>query len=140
VNSFSVRAVGNLARNPEVLAKGNLAYVRFCLVGSDYAEPDDMDEHARAVVTSIWFIAFDKIADDLVKNARKGDQLILEARVRAACRTGRDGTYQCENVFIVTGFRYGAKKGGPGAVGVAVSCRTPSSPTQPAEEAVAMTG
>jgi hypothetical protein len=80
------------ARNPEVLAKGTLAYVWFCLVGYDHAEPDEIDEHARAVVISIWFLPFDKIADDLLKNGWKGDQLILEARLRATYRTEKNGS------------------------------------------------
>jgi hypothetical protein len=41
MNSFTLVGVGHLARNPEVTAKGNVAFLRFCLVGFDLAEPDD---------------------------------------------------------------------------------------------------
>jgi len=95
MNSFILRAVGNLARNPEALAKGALGYARFCLVGSDPEE-----QQTQHVVTSLWLLAFDDIANDLLKHARKGDQLILEARVRSSCRTEGDGCYRCQNVFM----------------------------------------
>jgi hypothetical protein len=55
MNSFTLIGVGNLARNPEVTAKGRVAYVRFCLVGIDHAEADEEARNARDVVTSTWF-------------------------------------------------------------------------------------
>jgi len=33
MNSFTLTAVGNLAKNPELTAKGEIMYTRFCLVG-----------------------------------------------------------------------------------------------------------
>jgi len=33
MNSFTLTAVGNLARNPELVAKNDSSYTRFCLVG-----------------------------------------------------------------------------------------------------------
>lgn len=140
MNSFTLIGVGNLARNPEVTAKGDVAYVRFCLVGVDHAEADEEVRHTRHVVTSTWFLAFDGIADDIATHARKGDQLIVTARVRPHAWISKEGENQSENVYIVTGFRYGAKKGGPGAADAAISCGTPSPPPQPEEAAVAMTG
>ncbi len=41
MNSFILRAVGNLARNPEVTTVGEVALVRFCLVSPDYAGQAD---------------------------------------------------------------------------------------------------
>ena len=41
MNSFKLIAVGNLARNPELVAKGDTMYTRFCLVGNDYAGKDE---------------------------------------------------------------------------------------------------
>jgi len=140
MNSFTLVGIGNLARNPEFVAKGDIAFIRFCLIGTDHAEPDEEVQHARDVITSAWFIAFDKIADDIATNARKGDQLIVTARVRPWYWSDKQGDRHCENEFIVTGFRYGAKRGGPGAVGAAIPRGTPSSPTPPVEEAVTMTG
>jgi single-strand DNA-binding protein len=55
MNSFTLTAVGNLARNPELVAKGETMYTRLCLVGNDYAGRDD-EGGAREVVTSLWFV------------------------------------------------------------------------------------
>jgi len=134
MNSFILRAVGNLARNPEALAKGALGYARFCLVGSDPEE-----QQTQHVVTSLWLLAFDDIANDLLKHARKGDQLILEARVRSSCRTEGDGCYRCQNVFIVTGLRYGAKRGGPNSAAECVDLPPPHPVPPETEVAMMMT-
>jgi single-stranded DNA-binding protein len=82
MNSFNVTAVGNLARNPELIAKGDIAYTRLCLIGNDYAGKDEGGA-AREIVTSLWFVAFGPLGEALAKNARKGDQLIIDARIRA---------------------------------------------------------
>jgi single-strand DNA-binding protein len=55
MNSFTLTAVGNLARNPELVAKSETMYTRFCLVGNDYVGKDD-EGAAREVVTSLWFV------------------------------------------------------------------------------------
>ena len=36
MNSFTLRAVGTLARNPELVAKENSTFVRFCLIGNNH--------------------------------------------------------------------------------------------------------
>jgi len=82
MNSFNVTAIGNLARNPELIAKGDIAYTRLCLIGNDYAGKDEGGA-TREIVTSLWFVAFGPLGEALAKNARKGDQLIIEARIRA---------------------------------------------------------
>src|SRR5579859_7258258 len=41
MNSFTLTAVGHMARNPEVIAKGDLACTRFCLIGNDYGGKDE---------------------------------------------------------------------------------------------------
>ena len=41
MNSFTLIGIGNLARNPEIMTRGEVSCARFCLVGADYAEPDD---------------------------------------------------------------------------------------------------
>ena len=33
MNSFELTAIGNLAKNPELIAKGDISYTRFCLIG-----------------------------------------------------------------------------------------------------------
>ena len=107
MNSFTLTAVGNLARNPELVAKNGSSYTRFCLVGNDYAGKDE-EGAAREVVTSLWFVAFGAMGEALARNARKGDQLIVEARVRASNWTDKQGEKQYDHSFIVDGFRFGA--------------------------------
>lgn len=107
MNSFTLLAVGNLARNPELVAKSDTMYTRFCLVGNDYAGKDE-EGAAREVVTSLWFVAFGALGEAIAKNARKGDQLIVDARIRANNWTDKQGEKQYDHSFIVQGFRFGA--------------------------------
>lgn len=107
MNSFTLTAVGNLTRNPELVAKGDVTYTRFCLVGNDYAGKDE-EGMPRETVTSLWFVAFGALGESLVSNARKGDQLIVEARVRASQWTDKQGEKQYDHDFVVQGFRFGA--------------------------------
>jgi single-strand DNA-binding protein len=107
MNSFTVSAIGNLARNSDIVTKGDTSYTRFCLVGNDYAGRDE-EGAAREVVTSLWFVAFNGIGEAIAKHARKGDQLILEARIRANNWTDNKGEKQYDHSFIVQGFRFGA--------------------------------
>jgi single-strand DNA-binding protein len=107
MNSFTLTAVGQLARNPELVAKGNTAYTRFCLVGNDYAGKDE-EGAAREVVTSLWFVAFGALGEAIARNSRKGDQLFIEARVRASNWTDKQGGKQYDHSFVVQGFRFGA--------------------------------
>ncbi len=107
MNSFTLTAVGNLARNPEAVAKGEITYTRFCLVGNDRAGKDD-EGAPREIVTSLWFVAFGPLAESLMRSARKGDQLIVEARVRANNWTDKQGEKQYDLDFVVQGFRFGA--------------------------------
>jgi single-strand DNA-binding protein len=107
MNSFTLTAVGNLARSPEIVSKGDTTYTRFCLVGNDYAGKDE-EGTAREVVTSLWFVAFGALGEAIARNARKGDQLVVEARVRANNWTDKQGEKQYDHSFIVQGFRFGA--------------------------------
>lgn len=107
MNSFTLTAVGNLARNPELMQKGDKSYARFCLVGSDYAGKDE-EGAAKEIVSSLWFVAFGPLGESIARNARKGDQLIVEAKVRASNWTDEKGEKQYDHSFIVQGFRFGA--------------------------------
>jgi single-strand DNA-binding protein len=107
MNSFRLTAVGHLARDPELVAKDDTLYTRFCLVGNDYAGRDD-EGTARETVTSLWFVAFGGLGEAVAKNARKGDQLIVEARVRANNWIDKQGEKQYDHSFVVEGFRFGA--------------------------------
>ena len=107
MNSFTVTAVGNLAKNPELTVKGDTTYTRICLVGNDYAGKDEQG-NAREVVTSLWFVAFESLGEAIAKNARKGDQLILQAQIRSNNWTDKEGEKQYDYSFVVQSFRFGA--------------------------------
>ena len=107
MHSFTLTAIGNLSRSPELTAKGDLTYAKFCLIGNDYVGKDE-EGAAREVVTAIWFIAFGPLGQTIARTARKGDQLIVEAQVRADTWTDKDGGRHYDYNFIVQGFRFGA--------------------------------
>jgi single-strand DNA-binding protein len=107
MNSFTVTAVGNLARNPELAVKGDTAYTRFCLVGNDYAGKDEHG-NAREAVTTVWFVAFESLGETIAKNALKGDQLIVQAQIRSNNWTDKDGGKQYDHSYVVQNFRFGA--------------------------------
>jgi single-strand DNA-binding protein len=107
MDSFALTAIGNLARNPELVAKSDTMYTRFCLVGNDYAGKDE-EGAAREVTTSLWFVAFGALGEAIARNARKGDQLIVAARIRANNWTDKQGERQFDHSFIVQGFKFGA--------------------------------
>ena len=106
MNSFTLHAVGNLAKDPEVGIKTGKAYTRFCLVGNDYVGKD-ADGDAREATTSIWMVAFGSIGDAIAKNSRKGDQIFIHGHIRSN-KWMRDGEMQYDHSFIVDGFRFGA--------------------------------
>jgi single-strand DNA-binding protein len=107
MDSFMLTAVGNLADNPELVARNDRSYTRFCLMGNDYAGKDEGGT-AREITTSLWFVAFGPLGEALARNARKGDQLIVEAHVRANNWTDKQGEKQYDHSFILRGFRFGA--------------------------------
>ena len=107
MNSFTVTAIGNLAKDPELLAKADVTYTRFCVVGNDYAGKDD-EGRTREVATSLWFVAFGSLGEIIAQNARKGDQLILQAQIRANNWTDKEGERRYDHSFVVQNFRFGA--------------------------------
>ena len=107
MNSFHITAIGYLAKNPELIAKGDVSYTRFCLIGNDYAGKDE-DGSAREIVTSVWFVAFGGLGETIATNARKGDQLILQARMRSNNWADQQGEKQYDYSFVVETFRFGA--------------------------------
>jgi single-stranded DNA-binding protein len=131
MNSFRLTAVGTLARNPELTAKEDITFARFCLTGNDYAGESEKDG-PRESVTSLWFIAFGKIAESIARHSRKGDQLILEARIGANNWIDKDGEMQRGHTFIVTGFLFGATRGGHGSP---IACRGGHPPYAPLSDA-----
>jgi len=107
MNSFTLTAVGNLAKDPELAAKGDTTYAHICLVGNDYAGKD-ADGNPREAVTSLWFVAFESLGETIARHARKGDQLILQAQVRSNIWTDKEGEKQYDHSFVVQSFKFGA--------------------------------
>ncbi len=107
MNSFTLTAIGNLARDPELTAKGETTYARFCLIGNDYAGRDE-EGAEREIVTSIWFVAFGVLGEAIAHHARRGDQLMIEAQVRADNWTDKQGERRYDYSYVVQGFRFGA--------------------------------
>ncbi len=107
MNSFSVTAVGNLAKDPELAYKGDTTYTRICLVGNDYAGKDEQG-NAREEATSLWFVAFENLGEAIAKNSRKGDQLILQAQIRANNWTDKEGEKHYDYSYVIQNFRFGA--------------------------------
>jgi single-strand DNA-binding protein len=107
MNSFTITAVGNLATDPELAAKGETTYTRICLVGNDYAGKDAHGD-AREAVTSVYFVAFDNLGEAIAKHARKGDQLILQAQIRANNWTDKEGEKHYDHSNVIQNFRFGA--------------------------------
>ena len=106
MNSFKLTAIGNLAKNPELVAKGDVSYTRLCVIGNDFTGKDE-DGNSREVVTSVWFVAFGGLGEAIANDARKGDQLILDARIRSNNWIDPQGEKQYDYSFVVEGFRFG---------------------------------
>ncbi|MDP9090073.1 MAG: single-stranded DNA-binding protein [Pseudomonadota bacterium] len=107
MNSFTITAVGNLAKEPELAMKGDTTYTKICLVGNDYAGKDE-DGNAREAVTSAYFVAFEALGEAIAKNARIGDQLIVQAQVRSNNWTDKHGEKRYDYSFVIQNFRFGA--------------------------------
>jgi single-strand DNA-binding protein len=107
MNSFTLTAIGNLATDPQMTTKEEGLYARFCLIGNDYAGRDK-DAESREMVTTVWFVAFGALGEALARHARKGDQLLVTAQVRANNWIDKQGEKQFGYSFIVQGFRFGS--------------------------------
>jgi len=104
MNSFTLTAIGSLTRDPDMSSKGDKLYTRFQLVGNDYAGRSE-EGGAREITTSVQFVAFGALAEAIALNARKGDQLIVDAQMRADNWTDALGEKKFGYAFIAQGFR-----------------------------------
>src|SRR5271168_774211 len=100
MDSFTLTGIGNLAKDPVLQTKGDTTYARFCLIGNDYAGRDE-EGAAREVVTSIMFVAFGALGEAIAKSARKGDQLIVQARIRTDKWTDQSSVTRYDHSFQV---------------------------------------
>jgi single-strand DNA-binding protein len=107
MNSFTLTAVGNLAKEPEIASKDDTTFTKLVLVGNDYAGKDERG-HPREVATTMYFVAFDALGEAIAKHCRKGDQLVLEAQVRANNWVDKAGEKHYDYSYVIQGFRFGA--------------------------------
>src|SRR4051812_24884170 len=104
-HSFQIRAVGRVANEPVLETKGERTYAHIALIANDYA-----GQGKERIATTVFLVAFGKVAEVIVKNVRVGDQLIIDAHIRNNnYQDGGDTVYR--NSFIVDDFTWGA----PGA-------------------------
>jgi len=106
MNSFTLTAVGNIAADLKLEGTGDNQYCRFAVMGNDYAGKD-RNGNPREVTTSIYFVAFGATAKALANNVRKGDQVIVQARVQANNWTDENREKRYDHSFIVEGFKFG---------------------------------
>jgi len=104
MNSFTLVAVGSLVRDPESVSRGAKSFTRFCLTGTDVVGKDEGGGQPREVVSSVCFAAFGAIGEVIARHSKKGDQLIIEARLSTHVDKQSERT---EHTFIVQGFRFG---------------------------------
>jgi len=105
MNSFTVTAIGNVATDLALEGEGKNRRVKIPLIGNDYAGTDDQG-NSRQIATTVYFTAFGSMADTLAKHVRKGDQLILSARMQANNYTSNGEKVYSYN-FVVEGFHFG---------------------------------
>ena len=99
MNSFHLTAIGRLADDPTTGTNGD---VRFALIGDDYA-----GKGREPVTTTVYFVAFNGIGEAIAAHARKGDQLIVDAQLRAN-NYEKKGKTVYDYSYIVQGFKFGA--------------------------------
>jgi len=101
--------VGHVAAEPKMQGAGDKAVCRFTLMETDYAGTDKDNGEVREVTTAIQFVAFRKKAEAIVKNVRKGDQLIVNYRIRNNnYKPTPDAEMEYGFNFIVDDFEFGA--------------------------------
>ncbi|MCD0253121.1 single-stranded DNA-binding protein [Xanthomonas campestris pv. campestris] len=97
---------GRLAADPVRKESGKPC--RFKLIRNEYAGRNE-DESKRADrVVSIEYTAFGADADAIVKHARKGDQLIVVARVENNNYTDGAGVERYGFNWVVSSWEFGA--------------------------------
>ena len=132
MNSFVLRAIGNLSRDPESVIWGAKTFARFCLAGHDL-DSSNGGEPSRESFTKLWFTAYGPVGEEIVTKARKGDQLFVEAFAKTIM--GSSSPYDHE--FIVKGFVFGAKRGAPGCPTADVGNQPTAPLSSTAEERIA---
>jgi single-strand DNA-binding protein len=105
MNNFNFE--GRLAKAPAVSGSGDKAYTKFTLIRNEYAGRDDGSGEPLEREVAIQFTAFRKKAETIAKHCRKGDQLIVSARVENN-NYEKDGEVHYSLAFIIEDFVFGA--------------------------------
>jgi len=98
---------GRLTKAPAVSGSGERAYSKFTLIRNEYAGKDDTSGSPLERDVAIQFTAFRNKAEAIAKHCRKGDQLIVTARLENN-NYEKDGEMQYGLSFIVEDFSFGA--------------------------------
>jgi single-strand DNA-binding protein len=103
MNSFTLTAIGQLAKDPETTTSGEHQVTKFALIGNDYNGADKEES-----VTSVFFVAFNGIGETIANNCRKGDQLIIEAQMKSNNWVDNTDRKRYDYSYIVQSFKFGA--------------------------------
>lgn len=105
---FRMNACGVVLESPQVFAECRCT--GFTLLGTDYisAEQDTL----QRTDTTIWFLAFADVGQEIARNVRKGDQLELAAWARTSMSPREPVCRNSELTLIVETFRF--RRSGPG--------------------------
>jgi hypothetical protein len=96
--AFRLMARGYLPRNPQVFSQ---RCVGFMLVGEDYLE--NVNRHQDTVAS---FLAFNRVARQIARDVKKGDQLEVNAWMRGNTWPPEPGEKRSEITFEVESFRF----------------------------------
>ncbi|HET9641857.1 MAG TPA: single-stranded DNA-binding protein [Burkholderiaceae bacterium] len=101
---------GRLAKAPAVSGSSDRAYCKFTLIRNEYAGKDDESGQTFEREVAIQFTAFRRKAEAIAKHCRKGDQLLVTARVENN-NYEKDGQPHYGLSFLVEDFSFGAPGG-----------------------------
>ena len=108
MNSFHF--AGRLADGAELKQTAGGPVAKFRLIRNEYAGKDEKDD-AKERIVAIPFVVFGARAEALSDHTRKGDQVIVRARI-ANNRYTSEGTEHFDYNFIVEEWEFGA----PGSI------------------------
>ena len=108
MRSFVLQAVGHLTRNPEKVTRGARTYTRFCLrnIYYDVSQSGGQASESSEEFTCVWFGAYGPFGELILRYARKGDQLIVEAHPPDSHTLKTDVAPYYD--FVVDGMRFGS--------------------------------
>lgn len=101
-----LQVIGNLAKDPEIKALPSGMKVATLNIGTNRSWKDK-DGQKQEKATWFQFIAFGKTAETLGQYAKKGGQLMIEARMENA-NYEKDGVKMYKNDFIIESFQFGS--------------------------------